>query len=270
MLRRSSAFLAERGSPSPRLDAELLLSYALGLERIELYTRHDRPLTRDETRAARELVARRGRREPVAHLVGTREFRGLALEAGPAALVPRPETELLVEQALRRAPQGGAVLDWGTGSGAVALALADEGPALRVTALERSVEALEVAQRNGVALGLAVEWVHSDGFAAVAGRRFDLIAANPPYLSEAELGAAPPELAFEPADALVAGATGLEALERLAAEAPGHLAADGWLLAEIGCGQADAAERLWRQAGLAEVAVHADLASLPRVVEGHG
>ena len=268
MLRRSSAYLAERGSPSPRLDAELLLGHALGLERIELYTQHDRPLTPEETRAARELIARRGRREPVAHLTGARAFRNLGLEAGPAALVPRPETELLVERALAHAPPGGAALDWGTGSGAVALALADEGPALRVTALECSVEALETARRNGAALGLEVEWLQSDGFASVAGRRFDLIVANPPYLSQTELEEAPPELAFEPADALVAGPTGLEALERLVVEAPGHLESGGWLLAEIGARQGEPAGRLWREAGLAEVTVHADLAGLPRVVEG--
>ena len=183
-------------------------------------------------------------------------------------LVPRPETEVLVEWALEVAAPGAAVLDWGTGSGAVALALADEGPALRVTALERSPAALARARANGERLGLEVEWLASDGFAAVAGRRFDVVAANPPYLSPAGLEAAPPELRFEPRDALVAGPTGLEAVERLAAEAPAHLEPGGALLVEVGEGQAEAAEAALRAAGLERVGHRADLAGIVRVVGG--
>ena len=195
-----------------------------------------------------------------------RAFRRLTLRVGPGVLVPRPETELLVEWAAEVAGPGAAVLDWGTGSGAVALALADERPDLTVTGVERSPEALAVARANDAAG--RVEWLASDGFAAVAGRRFDVVAANPPYLSEAEHAAAPPELAHEPAAALVAGPTGLEALARLAAEGPAHLAPGGWLLAEAGAGQADAVEALWRDAGLGEVSARRDLAGVPRVVGG--
>ena len=130
--------------------------------------------------------------------------------------MPRPETELLVEWALEAADPGAAALDWGTGSGAVALALADEGPGLRVAGADRSEAALARARANGERLGLKVEWLASDGFGALGGRRFDLVAANPPYLSTADLAAAPPELGFEPRDALVAGPTGLEAIERIA------------------------------------------------------
>jgi release factor glutamine methyltransferase len=183
-------------------------------------------------------------------------------------LVPRPETELLVEWALTLSPAGGRVLDWGTGSGAIALALADEGPGLEVTALERSEAALAVAVANGLALGREVEWLRSDGFAAVAGRRFHLVVANPPYLSDAELAEAAPELAFEPPEALVAGPLGTEALARLAAEGPEHLEPGGWLLSEIGAGQAEAAAGLWSAAGLAGVEVRPDLAGLPRAVGG--
>ena len=268
MLRRSAAYLAERGSPSARLDAELLLAHALGVERIDLYTGSERPLTAAELARARELVARRGRREPVAHLTGERAFRRLRIAVGPEVLVPRPETELLVEWALGLLPPVGTVLDWGTGSGAVALALADEGPGLAVTGLERSEAALSRARANGERLGLAVEWLTSDGFAAVAGRRFDAIVANPPYLAEADMDATPPELAFEPREALVAGPTGLEAIDRIAAEAPAHLEPGGALLVEVGAGQAEAAAAALAAAGLRDVAGRADLAGIARVVGG--
>lgn len=269
ILRRSTAYLREKGSASPRLDADLLLAHALGLERLQLYTDSERPLTPDELARARELVARRARREPVAYLVGERAFRRLRLGVGPEVLVPRPETEVLVEWALAVAPEGGTVLDWGTGSGAIALALADEGPGLRVTALDRSAEALERARANLARCpGAEVEWLLSDGFAAVAGRRFDLIAANPPYLSSGDLAAAPPELAFEPEGALVSGPTGLEAVERIAREAPAHLEPGGWVLIEVGEGQAPAAEDLLRAAGLGEVGHRDDLAGIARTVGG--
>jgi release factor glutamine methyltransferase len=183
-------------------------------------------------------------------------------------LVPRPETELLVEWALEATAPGDAVLDWGTGSGAVALALADEGPGLRVTALERSEAALAVARANGRRLGLEVEWLASDGFGAVAGRRFAAIAANPPYLSPAELEAAAPELRFEPAEALVAGPTGMEAIARLAAEAPAHLEPGGALLVEVGEGQAGRVGAALADAGLEGVERRDDLAGVARAVGG--
>jgi release factor glutamine methyltransferase len=268
ILRRSAAYLGERGSPSPRLDAELLLGHALGLERLRLYTDSERPLTPPELARARELLARRGRREPVAYLTGERAFRRLRLAVGPAVLVPRPETEILVEWALEVAPPSGAVLDWGTGSGAVALALADEGPGLSVTALDRSEEALATARANGERAGARVEWLRSDGFAAVAGRRFDLIAANPPYLSERDLAEAPPELGWEPRGALVAGPTGLEAVRAIAAGAPAHLDPGGWVLMEVGAGQAGEAAEALRGAGLREVGHRDDLAGVARVVGG--
>jgi release factor glutamine methyltransferase len=268
VVRRSAAFLAERGSPSPRLDADLLVAHALGVDRLALYTGADRPLTPAELDRARELVARRGRREPVAYITGARPFRRLRIEVGPEVLVPRPETELLVEWALQATAPGDAVLDWGTGSGAVALALADEGAGLRVTALERSEAALAVARANGRRLGLGVEWLASDGFAAVAGRRFAAIAANPPYLSPAELEAAPPELGFEPAEALVAGPTGMEAIARLAAEAPAHLEPGGALLVEVGEGQADRVAAALAEAGLLGVERRDDLAGVARAVGG--
>jgi release factor glutamine methyltransferase len=269
ILRRSTAYLREKGSASPRLDADLLLAHALGVERLQLYTDSERPLNPDELARARELMGRRARREPVAYLLGERAFRRLRLGVGPEVLVPRPETEVLVEWALAVAPEGGTVLDWGTGSGAVALAFADEAPALRVTALDRSPQALERARANEARCQCAeVEWLLSDGFAAVSGRRFDVIAANPPYLSRDDLAAAPPELGFEPEDALVSGPTGLEAVARIAGEAPDHLEPGGWVLIEVGDGQAEAAQGLLRAAGLAEVGQRDDLAGIARAVGG--
>lgn len=268
VLRRSTAYLAERGSPSARLDAELLLGHALGMERLRLYTDSERPLTAGELQQARELLARRGRREPLSYITGTRAFRRLDLEVRAGVLVPRPETEALVEWAIEVAPAGGAVLDWGTGSGAIALALADEGDGLVVTAVDRSADALEVARANAHRLGLGVEFVESDGFAALPGRTFDLIVANPPYLSDEDLREAPAELGFEPRGALVAGPTGLEDVARIVAEAPAHLNAGGWLLVEIGAGQAPAVEGLMADAGFSGIAARADLAGIARVVGG--
>jgi release factor glutamine methyltransferase len=269
VLRRTSAYLSERGSPSPRLDADLLLGEALGMDRMRLYLEHDRPLTEAELTAARTLVARRARREPMAYILGRRGFRGLELAVGPDVLVPRPDTETVVEWAVAVAPHGGRVLDWGTGSGAIALALAVERPDLAVTAIDVSRAALAVARSNAAANGLTVEILESDGFAAVAGRRFDMVAANPPYLSDAELAAAEPELAYEPRGALTAGPTGDECIARLAAEAPAHLEPGGWLLCEIGMGQGARAAALLEAAGFTGVEVRRDLAGRDRVAGGH-
>lgn len=266
VLRRTREYLATRGADAPRLDAELLLADVLRCDRLALYTGFDRPLTRAETDAYRAHVARRARREPVAYILGTRAFRNLTLTVSPSVLIPRPETELLVEWALAVAPSGGRVLDWGTGSGAIALALAHERPDLVVSGLERSEAALAVARVNDP--DGRVEWLLSDGFAGCAGRRFDVIVANPPYIPAAELPQLAPELGFEPADALVSGPTGLEAFQAIAADGPGHLDEGGWLLAEIGMGQGEDVMALWRGVGLASVATRADLAGIDRVVAG--
>ncbi|MCC6833133.1 MAG: peptide chain release factor N(5)-glutamine methyltransferase [Thermoleophilia bacterium] len=268
VLRRTAAYLAERGIPSARLDADLLLGEALGMDRMRLYLEHDRPLTEAELATARALVARRARREPIAYILGRRAFRGLEIAVTPDVLVPRPDTETLVEWAVAVAPHGARVMDWGTGSGAIALALADERPDLAVTAVDVSPAAVAVAASNATANGLTVETLRGDGFAAVAGRRFGLIVANPPYRSDAELEAAEPELGFEPRGALAAGPAGDECIARLAAEAPAHLEAGGWLLCEIGMAQAGRATALLAAAGFAPVEVRRDLAGLDRVVGG--
>jgi release factor glutamine methyltransferase len=271
VLRLSAGYLEERGSPTPRLDAELLIGSALRLERIELYTNFDRPLSEPELAACRALLERRGRREPVAHILGRWGFHGLDLAVDARVLVPRPETEVLVERCLAlltERPQP-RVLDVGTGSGAIALAIKAARTDAVVTATDISGDALAVAAANAAALGLEVELVESDLLSGLGDRRFDLIASNPPYVAEAEMGALEPEVAeFEPRLALVAGGEGTEVLARLIAAAPGALDPGGWLVCECGAGQAAAVRSLMEAAGGADVFAQHDLAGIERVVGG--
>ena len=266
MLKRAAGYLAERGCDSPRLDAELLLADVLGVERLALYTDHERPLTEPETAGYREHIARRAKREPVAYILGRRGFRELHLTVGPGVLVPRPETEHLVEWVLEVAPQGGSVLDWGTGSGAIALAVRAERPDLTVTAIDRSAEALAIARANDP--DGAVTWLESDGFAALADRRFDVVAANPPYLAADDPVATAGELAHEPPGALVSGPTGLEAFASVVGDAPRHLEPGGWMIFEVGLGQAQPVADLLLAQGFVDVAVRRDLAGVDRNVGG--
>lgn len=268
IVRLSTEHLAARGVDTPRLDAELLVGHALGMERLRLYTESERPLVAVELDRIRALLGRRATREPMAYILGHRAFRRLEVEVGPGVLVPRPETEMLVEWALEVADRGARVLDWGTGSGAIALALADERPDLVITAIDRSTAALQRARDNGDRLGARVVWRRSDGFDGLADERFDLVVANPPYLSDAELTDAPPELGYEPAGALSAGPTGLEAIAQIIAAAPDHLTDGGHLLLEIGHTQAEAAQTLLGGAGFDGIGCRADLAGIPRAIGG--
>lgn len=266
VVRRTTQYFANAGSASPRLDADLVIAHALGMTRLQLYIEFDRPLTAAELSHARELVARRGRREPLAYIVGRRAFRRLDLEVSASVLVPRPETEILVEWALELAGPSAAVLDWGTGSGAIALALADERPDLAVTAIDASAQALSVARANAARLEIHVEWILSEGFSSLVGRTFDLVVANPPYLSEADIAAAPPELGFEPRMALVAGPRGDEVIAALASQSVAHLRPGGALVCEVGDTQADAAVARFLAVGLVDAQIREDLAGIPRVV----
>ena len=271
VLRRSAAHLEGRGSPTARLDAELLLGHVLGLSRVEVYTRFDRPLTAAELDACREAIGRRARREPVAYILGSWGFRDLDLAVDARVLVPRPETELLVDRclALLDGTEPARVLDVGTGSGAVALALARERPGAVVTGIDRSAAALDVARANAERLGINVEWVESDLLEAVAGRRFDLIASNPPYVAAAEIEALEPEVRdWEPREATVAGPTGLEVIERLVAAAPEALAPGGAVALEVGAGQAAAVTGLLAAAGLVAGEPDRDHAGIERIVWG--
>jgi len=268
VLRRSTQYLEDRGSPTARLDAELLLAHGLGVSRIELYTGHDRPMTEAELDVCRELVRRRGDREPVAYIVGTRGFRHLDLKVDSCVLVPRPETELVVDRCLEllRDVAEPAVLDVGTGSGAIALAIASELPAARVTATDVSPAALDVAWANTVALGLAVEMRQGDLLDGLGDRRFDLIASNPPYVSEQEIEGLEPEVAVhEPRLATVAG-DGLNAYRRLLPDAREHLVEGGWLVLECGAGQAAWLVSELDRLGYGAADVARDLAGIERVV----
>ena len=252
---------------TPRLDAELLLALALGAPRSLVLARLDETIGASAAAHYRELVARRARGEPLAHITGTKEFYSLLLEVTPAVLVPRPETELLVDAVLERFEDGARfkLLDLGAGSGALAIAIGHSRPSGEVWGADASENSLAVARRNAQRLGVnGVRWVHSDWFASLAGERFDAIVCNPPYVRSAD--AARGALAFEPRLALDGGADGLEAIRALLPAAREHLAAGGWLLLEHGFDQRAAVEALASAAGFALVAARRDLAGRDRMV----
>ncbi len=263
VLRGATDYLAARGVEHPRLDAERLLARALGLTRMELYTQHDRPLSEAERAAARELVQRRGRREPLAYVLGDWDFRRLTLRTDARALVPRPETETVVERclALLEGIDAPRVVDVGTGSGAIALALKHERPDARVTATDISGPALTLARENADRNSLDVELVETDLLAGVAGP-FDLVVSNPPYVLARELPGLEPEVRdWEPELALVdAGQT-----SDLAAAARSVL--DGWLVLEVHDRLAEETVERLSMLGYAAATISLDLGGRERVVE---
>jgi len=276
-LRLTTDFLAAKKIDSARLDAELLLGEVLGLARVQLYTNFERPLAREEVDRYRELVRRRAAREPVAYILGRREFWSLDFEIDRRVLVPRPDTELLVELAVAalQTRAGAATLhvaDVGTGSGAVAVAIAKEVPNARVVATDKSQAALEVAPRNADRHGVAdrIEFVSGDLCAPLRGREpFDLIVSNPPYVKADEVAALDPEIRdWEPRLALVSGADGMDATRALVESALQVLAPGGSLWVEVGS-QAGAVRECFVSNGYADVRVHRDLAGSERVVNGY-
>ncbi len=263
---------AARGIESARLDAELLLAKALDLPRMNLYLDLDRPLAPEERSAARDLVQRRRTREPVAYILGERAFYKHTFVVSPAVLVPRPDTETLVERALARLEEDaeGPMLDVGTGSGCIGLSLLAERPELVADLVDLSPDALDVARRNAERLAVAerARFLEGDLLAPAAGP-YALITSNPPYLREDELGDVEADVRdHEPHLALVAGVDGLEAHRRLAAGAGAHLRPGGALLLEVGAGQAQDVKALLASAGFRTLAVHRDLGGVERVVEG--
>ena len=242
-------------------EARLLLAHATGFSSAAVVAFPERALSAEAAARFAGSAERRRRGEPVAYIVGEKEFYGLPITVTPAVLIPRPETELLVDLALQRPFT--AVADLGTGSGAIALALKSERPAARVVAVEASVAALEVARRNAVRLGLEVEWRHGRWCEPLGGEHYELIVANPPYVAEGDPHLT--SLGYEPRQALVAGADGLGAIRTLVAQAPAYLARGGWLLIEHGLGQDGAVRRLLTAAGLEEGRTWPDLAGIPRV-----
>ncbi|MGH8198482.1 MAG: peptide chain release factor N(5)-glutamine methyltransferase [Steroidobacteraceae bacterium] len=274
MTRSADALAALRqrlaaASPTAPLDAEILLAHVLGVSRTALAAQPERTLTPSQAEALEELALRRIGGEPIAYLTGRREFWSLELEVTPDVLVPRPETELLVELALAALARVSrpTVLDLGTGSGAIALALARERDDAIVTAVDASRAALAVAERNARRHRIGnTRFLHGSWYGPVGTRRFDAIVSNPPYVSENDPALA--KLAHEPPVALAAGEDGFRAIAEICAGAALHLTSGGSLLVEHGAAQAAAARELMARAGLVGIETHRDLASLERVTAG--
>lgn len=257
------------------LEARILLAHALQLSRVQLITQSERELTTAEVDAVLALFSRRLNGEPIAYIVGQREFFGLDFEVSPAVLIPRPETELLVELALLRMPQdllsdrsGSRILELGTGSGAIAVALGQQRPSAVITALDVSFTALEIAQRNAARHHVDLRFLHSDWYQALGSEQFDLIVANPPYIVSGDPHLSHGDLRFEPINALTDHADGLTALRHIISGAAPYLAPQGWLLVEHGYDQATAVRALLAAAGFEQIQSWRDLAAIERVSGG--
>jgi release factor glutamine methyltransferase len=269
-LQGAATAIGASGSGTARLDAELLLAHVLGIDRTRLFLDDDLTVEGPAVRAYQDLVRRRSvGREPVAYLLGRQGFRHLELEVDERVLIPRPETEHAVEAVVEHAPPAARVVDVGTGSGAIALALKDERPDLVITGSDVSAGALAVARANGERLGLDVTWLEADGIpnpqpTLLKGSdpfRWDVVVSNPPYVAEGDPRVAADVRAHEPHQALYAGADGLDVIRRLVARVPAPL-----LVLEVGEGQDQEVARLATQAGYGRVAVRADLAGIARIV----
>lgn len=267
----TATVMLQRISESPRLDAELLLEYVTGAPRASFRASPEKELPTKAGWSFQQLVKRRMQGEPVAYILGQQEFWSLLFEVTPAVLIPRPETELLVERALEYLPRDEPkrVVDLGTGSGAIALAIAHERTNVTVTAVDRSAAALDVAVRNAARLQIHnVKFSHGDWFGPLEGERFDVIVANPPYIAADDPDLHPQVRKHEPLGALIPGPTGLEALEQIVRNAPDHLVSGGRLLLEHGWRQGAAIRNLLVRRGFTHVRSHADLAGHERVTEG--
>ena len=291
VIRRSTEFLAGRGVDSPRLQVELLLAHVLKLPRLKLYLQFDRELTEAELNPLRDLVKRRGQREPLQHLTGTAAFLAHEIKVTREVLVPRPETEMLAQLAVQKLSAAGGqpmaseadrmpaarCLDFGTGSGCLAIAIAAACPETEVHAIDKSPAALTIARENAASNGVAgrIAFLEGDGFAALAAHPssgirlppFDLVVTNPPYIPTAEIATLDPEVRdHDPRLALDGGADGLDFYRRLATEAVPWLVPGGWLLAEFGDGQAEAVSGIFTGAGWSSEGVEKDLSGRERVL----
>jgi release factor glutamine methyltransferase len=232
-------YLAEKGVENSRLEAEWLLCEALGLDRVGLYVNFDKPLLDSELAACRSLVGRRARREPLQYILGSQDFYGLDFEVLPGVLIPRHDTETLVQEAVTRCPARAIVLDIGVGSGCIAVALARTCPDAHVYGVDFSPEALQLAQRNAERHGVTVTLVQGSLFEPFEGRKFDLIVSNPPYIPTEEIAGLQPEVRdYEPREALDGGPDGLDFYRSIIPAAPSFLEKGGWLLLEVGIGEA--------------------------------
>lgn len=276
-IQKSAEFLINKGVDSPRLQAELLLAHVLKVPRMKLYLDFERKLTETELDSVRDLVKRRGQREPLQHIIGSTSFCGLEMTVNRNVLVPRPETELLAEagwQFLNGHKAQGTntrtALDFGTGSGCIAIALAVKSANTRVTALDASVAALEVARQNAERNNAVdrIEFLVSDGFAALpTSARFNLLISNPPYIPSSEIATLQPEVRdFDPPAALDGGGDGLDFYRRLASESQRFLEPEGKIILELGDGQAEAVKQIFTAQRWVVEAVHEDYSKQPRIL----
>ena len=243
-LRAATARLTQASVPDADVDASYLLASVLKEDTLAMRINGHRELTEEQRAAFGQLCDRRAAREPLQYILGETEFMGLTFHVEPGVLIPRADTEILVEKALELMRPGARVLDIGTGSGAIAISLAKLGKSARVTAVDVSDKALEIARKNAESNGANVEFIKSDCFSALNGRKYDMIVSNPPYISDDEMRGLMPEVKLEPELALFGGADGLDFYRRISREAPGYLNEGGWLLFEIGWLQKDAVSAL--------------------------
>jgi len=273
-IQKSTEFLAKKSVDSPRLQTELLLAHLLKMPRMKLYLNFDRVLTAPETDGLRELIKRRGLREPLQHITGSTSFCGHEISVSRHALVPRPETELLAELGWKflatRHSSLVTALDFGTGTGCIAIALAAKCPEAKITALDVSAEALALAKQNAAQNQVAdrIVFLHGDGFAALAtGTQFDLLISNPPYIASAEIETLEPEVKdFDPRGALDGGVDGLDFYRRLAAEAKPFLKPGGKIMLEFGDGQAEDIKKIFAGEKWIVEAVQADYSQRSRIL----
>lgn len=265
----TKTYLTEKGIENARLEAEWLLCEALSLNRIGLYLNFDKPLQDAELVSFRSMVARRAKREPLQHILGTQEFMGLEFKTTAAALIPRHDTAVLVAEALKVAPGARRVLDIGSGSGCVAIAIAKNLPEANILSVDVSPEAIELARLNSVRNEVQVDFRQGSIFEPVKGELFDLIVSNPPYISAADIEKLQPEVRdFEPRIALAGGADGLDFYRQIIPSAPDHLTPGGWLLLEVGAGQSEEVTEILANNSFSAIFSTKDSAGIDRVVGG--
>jgi release factor glutamine methyltransferase len=270
VLNWTKGYIAEKGVENARLEAEWMLCAVLAMDRVGLYVNYDKPLSPSELVSFREMVARRARREPLQYILGSQEFMGIEFEVSPSVLIPRHDTGTLVEEAVKRCPGAKRILDIGVGSGCVAVTLAASLQEAEVFGVEKSAEALALAEKNARRNGVAVRLLAGSLFEPVRDLTFDLIVSNPPYIPSGDIASLQPEVRdFEPAEALDGGPDGLDFYRSIIPAAPGYLIPGGWLLFEVGINQSPQVLRIFKEAGCyGELFAAKDSGGIERVVGG--